>query len=32
MKLVISNGSGAPIYEQIKAQIKEAILSHFFNL
>ncbi len=27
MKLVISNGSGAPIYEQIKAQIKEAILS-----
>ena len=27
MRLVISNGSGMPIYEQIKAQIKEAILS-----
>lgn len=27
MRLVITNGSGMPIYEQIKAQIKEAILS-----
>lgn len=27
MKIVISNGSGIPIYEQIKTQIKEGILS-----
>ena len=27
MKLIISNVSGVPIYEQIKQQIKEAILS-----
>ena len=27
MKLIISNVSGVPIYEQIKQQIKAAILS-----
>ena len=27
MKLIVSNRSGVPIYEQIKAQIKEAIFS-----
>ena len=27
MKLLLSNTSGVPIYEQLKAQIKEAILS-----
>ena len=27
MKLLLSNTSGIPIYEQLKAQIKEAILS-----
>ena len=27
MNIVISNQSGAPIYEQIKEQIKESILS-----
>lgn len=27
MKIVVSNRSGIPIYEQIKAQIKEAIFS-----
>lgn len=27
MKLIISNRSGLPIYEQIKAQVKEAIFS-----
>ena len=27
MKIVISNSSGAPIYEQIKEQVKAAILS-----
>ncbi|AFQ43358.1 GntR family transcriptional regulator [Desulfosporosinus meridiei] len=27
MKIIVSNRSGVPIYEQIKAQIKEAIFS-----
>jgi len=27
MKIIVSNRSGAPIYEQIKAQVKEAIFS-----
>ena len=27
MRIIISNSSGMPIYEQIKEQIKEAILS-----
>lgn len=27
MKIIISNGSGVPIYEQIKQQLKAAILS-----
>jgi GntR family transcriptional regulator len=27
MKIIISNRSGVPIYEQIKEQIKEAIFS-----
>ncbi|MEM5770256.1 MAG: GntR family transcriptional regulator, partial [Bacillota bacterium] len=27
MKIVVSNRSGVPIYEQIKSQIKEAIFS-----
>ena len=30
MKLIVSNRSGVPIYEQIKAQIKEAIFSGEF--
>jgi len=31
MKLIISNVSGVPIYEQIKQQIKAAILSASFK-
>ncbi len=31
MKVIISNRSGVPIYEQIKEQIKEAILSGELN-